>query len=308
MYMPQQRHRVGARVSWISLTVNLLLAVIKGVSGVIFGSASLIADALHSVSDALSTVGVLVGLHVSHQPPDADHPYGHGKAEHLAALFLSLTLGGASILMIRTAILKAADPTPVVPGAAALVAAAISILAKEGLFSYIKATALNINSDLLLADAWHHRTDALSSLAALLGIGVARLGWPLADPVAGMVVSVLVIRVAVGILLKSASALMDSQPDRFSEESQAIRDIIDATGSVHHVDDLRMREYGGALIVDLEVSIDGDVSLEHAHHTATRLSRTIEKQRPGVWEVFVHINAHPMHEKHVSDWENAPVE
>ncbi len=294
--MPDNRYRTGMRVSLISLSVNLALAVIKAGVGLTVQSSALIADAVHSASDALSTLVVLAGLHLGRRPPDPHHPYGHGKAEALATTFLSLSLGATALWLLRGASIRVFAGLTITPGPIAVAAAMVSIAAKEILFHYTRSAGRRTRNDLLLADAWHHRSDALSSVAALIGIVGANQGWFILDPIAAIAVSLLVLNTSWRILRSAIDVLMDRRPDEYSEEVHRVEEAASAIPQIEHVDKVRMRQYGGELVIDLEISVDATLTLRSAHDIAYQLRSEIENA-PHVLEAFVHVNPHPRHGK-----------
>lgn len=298
--MPDDRYRMGIRVSLISLSVNLALSVVKAGVGLTAQSSALIADAVHSASDALSTLVVLAGLHLGRRPPDPQHPYGHGKAEALATTFLSLSLLATALWLLRGASLRVFAGITITPGPNAVATAMVSIAAKEILFRYTQSAGRRTRSDLLIADAWHHRSDALSSVAALVGIVGANQGWFVLDPIAAVAVSFLVLSTSWGILRSAIDILMDRRPDEFPEEVRRVEEAARAIPQIEHVDDVRMRQYGGELVIDLEISVDSALTLHAAHELAYQLRSEIENA-PHVLEVFVHVNPHPGHQHEGSD-------
>ncbi len=286
----ENRYRIGMRVGIMTLLTNAALAVGKATAATATGSSSLRADALHSAADCLSTGVVLVGLHISSRPSDPDHPYGHGKAEALASAILSLTLLAGAGWMTWQGAGQLMQPAPATPRSWAMAVAFASILVKEALYRHAHGAALRMESDLLDADAWHHRADAMSSAAALAGIAASRLGFPAGDPIAAILVSILVLRAAWLLLLSAAGTLMDSRPDEFADEASEIRRIAEAAPGIRAVDEVRMRKYGGHLVVDLQVSMDGALPVERAHETVHELEADIESRRCRICDVFVHIN------------------
>ncbi|MFO8059816.1 MAG: cation diffusion facilitator family transporter [Bacillota bacterium] len=293
--MSDDRYHTGVRVSLVSLIVNIALSGVKAAVGLAFHSSALVADAAHSASDALSTLGVLSGLYLSRRPPDREHPYGHGKAETIATAVLSLSLGGTALWLLWGAVTRIFSGAVAAPGLPAAAIAASSILIKEILFQYTRGAARRTHSDLLLADAWHHRSDALSSVAALAGILGANWGWSILDPLAAVAVSVLILITSWKILRSAIDALMDRRPGEFTRETDRVEETARAIPGIEHVDSVRMRQYGGSLILDLEISVDSDLRLDAAHELAHRLRRQIE-DASHIGEVFVHVNPHPQHD------------
>ena len=296
----KERYQISMRVAHRSLGVNLLLAALKTVVGYVVGSLALFADGLHSLSDVGSTLAVIMGLVVGQKPPDPTHPYGHGKAESIAetviALFLFLTSAG----LIWGAVSALVAQVIRLPGPWAIVVAGISILTKEILFRYTRREGERVQSPLLIADAWHHRSDALSSVAALFGIIGANLGWWFFDPAAAVIVSLLILKVAYSILKPTLNVLMDGQPQSLPDKAIHVNQIARDIPGIQHVDEIRVRQYGPNLIVDLEISIPSDFSIRLAHQLADQLREKIKVTYPHVKEVFMHVNPHPEHD-HASE-------
>ena len=292
----EDRFRGGIRVAKVSIIVNLGLAALKGFVGYASGSSALVADAAHSLGDVLSTIPVIVGFSIAKRPADHNHPYGHGRAEELMTGMLSMILLVTAFLVARDGIANLADPDPRAPGPIAMGVAAVSILVKEAMFRYALAEGRKARSDLLVADAWHHRSDAMSSLAALVGIIGANAGIPILDPIAALAVAAMLAWTAVSILRSSAHTLMDGRPSDFTEELERVKDLTEGIPGIVHVDEVRMRLYGGLVVMDVEISVDASYTVGTAHSLASELRMTLEEENPHIGEVFVHINPHPDHD------------
>lgn len=283
-----ERYRQGRLATWIGIIGNVLLALLKGVIGALSGSLALIADAVHSLSDVLSSLVVLAGLKYSQLPADANHHYGHAKAESIAAKIVAIMLLVAAAGIAWSAYQTIISGEIAIPGTVALVAAAISIVAKEGMYQYTAGVARRINSAAVRADAWHHRTDALSSVAALLGIGGALLGYPVLDPVAGLVVAVMIAWAALSIYWSAIQDLMDQAPDR--AVMIAIRRTATAVPGISEVQELKGRLHGPQVYIDMKISVRRDITVEQGHELAAQVRRTIMQQHPEVEDVLIHVN------------------
>ncbi len=289
------RHESGMQVARVSILVNILLVALKGTIGYLSGSSALIADAAHSLGDVVSTIPVMVGFSISSRPPDSTHPYGHGRAEELTTAVLAGILLVTAALVARDGITHILGPGRGAPGIAAMGVAALSILVKEAMFRYAIAEGRRIGSDLLVADAWHHRSDALSSIAALVGIAGANAGIAFLDPLAAVAVAGMLFWTGASILRGSINALMDGRPPDYSSELTRVREMAGHIPGIVHVDDVRMRRYGGRIVMDVEISVDADVTVRDAHALAGELRGQLEGAHDHVWEVFVHVNPHLEH-------------
>ena len=274
-------------VTWIGLFANLILAITKGIIGTIAHSSALIADAGHSVSDLLSDSITLWAVHMAGVPKDKNHPYGHGKFEtvgtFIVAIFLLLTGVG-----VAWHVLNKID-TPEVPGTAALWMAGIAICFKEALFHVTRMVGRRSGSRVLLANAWHHRSDAISSVAALVGIGGAQWGIPLMDPIAGVLVAGLIIKTGIDIGYESIRELTDEtvEEEVISELGRILAEI----DGVDHFHEMRARRMGPQLLVDLHIEVDSMMSISAAHQVAERVRLRILDELPAVNEVLVHVDA-----------------
>ena len=269
------------------LLVNAALVLVKLIAGIVGHANALVADAVESSADIFSSLIVWMGLSIAAKPADEDHPYGHGKAESLAAAVVSLMLLGAaigiSILAIREIITPHHLPSPWT-----LFIAAGVILIKEALYQRVSRVGKQVGSTAVVADAWHHRADAISSLAAFVGISVAIWrGWPAADDWAALLAAVVVAVNGVRTLRPAISGLMDEAPDRAVSE-KAMEAALQVSG-VRHVENLNVRPSGLGFYVDLHVQADPALSLEDAHEIAARVKYSILDALPNVVKVLVHM-------------------
>lgn len=289
--MEQDFQKTANRVTSVSIIGNLILSAFKFIAGVVAHSGAMISDAVHSASDVFSSIVVIIGIHVSSKDSDKEHPYGHERLECVAAIILAtiLCITGLSIGYSAVRTILAGDYKDLaVPGILALVAAVVSIVAKEAMFWYTKVNAQKIDSAALMADAWHHRSDALSSIGALIGIAGARLGFPIADSVASLVICFFIVKAAYDIFHDAVDKMVDHACDDSDEEM--IRDCIKAEEGVLRVDELRTREFGNKIYVDVEIACDPNCTLTEAHEIAERVHDHIEFHFSKVKHVMVHVN------------------
>lgn len=282
------RLQYGNKVFQVSLWGNILLSILKGIIGVLAGSTAMIADALHSLSDVLSTVVAVGGLKYAHRPPDEGHHYGHGKAEIIAAKIVALILivtavgmGWAAINVIRQAELA-------IPGILAAWAAIASLVIKEAMFQYTYKVGKLINSSAIIADAWHHRSDAFSSIAALIGILGAIYGYPILDPLAGVVVAILILRMGIKVYWDSLKDLMDPAPDK--EIVDRIAEVAENTEGVRSVHDVKARCHGPKILVDMKICVNRLATVEAGHDIAANCRRRIVEEVGEVEDVLIHVN------------------
>lgn len=279
------------KVALISIVVNLLLSCLKLAAGIIAFSGAMVSDAVHSASDVFSTVIVLIGVKISKKEADKEHPYGHERMECVAAIILSvvLFLTGVGIgLSGLQKIMTNNNNKLVVPGILALITAVFSIITKEWMFWYTKYYARKINSGALLADAWHHRSDALSSIGSFIGILGARLGFPAMDPIACVIICLFIGKASYDIFKDALDKMVDkSCDDRVIEQ---LREVILEQPGVIRIDKLITREFGNRVYVDVEIAADGKKTLCETHAIAESVHIQIEKQFPNVKHIMVHVN------------------
>lgn len=299
--MPTEKtsfEKVASRVSGVSIIVNLLLASFKFVAGALGHSGAMISDAVHSSSDVLGSLIVIVGVKVSEKASDEDHPYGHERMENVASLLLAGILVAAGLSIGKealTSIVSGSYKTAPAPGMLALIAAIVSIVVKEALFWYTWVNARQIRSGALKAEAWHHRSDALSSVGALIGIGGARFGVLVLEPVASIVICLFILKVAVDIFREAVDKMVDHACDTETEDALCACAV--RQEGVVKVDMIRTREFGRRIYVDLEISADGHLTLLEAHDIAQRVHDCIENEFPDVKHIMVHVN--PAEEAHI---------
>ncbi len=283
--------REALRVSAVSIAVNLLLSVAKLAAGLIARSGAMVSDAVHSASDIFSTIIVSIGVKLSGKAADREHPYGHERMECVAAILLAVVLLITGIFIAQEGVQRilSADSEPLpVPGVLALVAAVVSILTKEAMFWYTRRYARKLGSSALMADAWHHRSDALSSVGALVGIAGARMGVPTLDPLASLVICAFIAKAAFDIFKDAVNKMVDHSADAGTEA--AIRDYVTGHDQVRRVDLLRTREFGNRLYIELEIALDGSLTLDEAHAVAEAVHDGVEQTFPSVKHIMVHVN------------------
>ena len=286
----KESKKIAMHISNVSLVINVVLSALKVMAGVFAHSSAMISDAVHSLSDVFSTFVVMIGIHISSKDSDKDHQYGHERYESVASIILATMLGltGAGIGYAGIkAILYGADELKA-PGMLALLAAVISIIVKELMFWYTKAGAEKINSGALMADAWHHRSDALSSVGSLIGIGAARLGYPIFDPIASIVICLFIFKAAFDIYKDAVNKMVDASVDE--ETLEQIREVIAKQEGVLGIDEIRTRLFGSRYYVDVEISADGNQTLWQAHAIAEKVHDIIEEQFRDAKHVMVHVN------------------
>lgn len=283
--------KIAMRVSAVTIVVNLVLSVMKLLAGLIAISAAMVSDAVHSASDVFSTIIVIIGINISSKEADDKHPYGHERLECVAAILLSVVLFatgiGIGISGIDKIIAGNYDSLEI-PGMLALVAAVVSIAVKEWMYHYTKRAADKINSGALKADAWHHRSDALSSIGALVGIVGARLGFPILDSVASVVICLFIGKASFDIFKDAVDKLVDKSCD--NDVVEQICEVVQKQDGVLGIDKLQTRLFGPKIYVDVEILADGEKTLWQAHEIAENVHDAIESEFPSVKHCMVHVN------------------
>ena len=285
-----QKEALAMRVSVVTILSNLALTIFKLAAGVLAHSGAMISDAIHSGSDVMSTFVVIAGVKLSGQESDQEHPFGHERFECVAAILLSVMLAatGAGIGWAGIQKIFGDAGELVVPGQLALIAAVVSILSKEGMYWYTRAAAKKIESSALMADAWHHRSDAFSSIGALVGIAGSRLGFPIMDSIASLVIFVFIVKAASDIFKDAIDKMVDHSCDE--EMETQLRTCVMRNPNVHKIDVLRTRIFGNKIYVDVEIALDGSITLQDAHDVAEKVHNDIEKTFPKVKHIMVHVN------------------
>ncbi|MCL2678400.1 MAG: cation diffusion facilitator family transporter [Clostridiales bacterium] len=284
---------LALRVSVISIIVNILLAVFKLIAGILGKSSAMISDAIHSASDFMTTFAVIAGINISHKKADEDHPYGHERMECLVAIGVSVVLLIVGVGIGWSGILKIINRNTiplVTPGLLALIAAIVGIAVKEWMYWFTILAARKTKSEILKADAWHHRSDGLSSIGSLIGIAGARMGLPIMDPIASIVICAFIIKVAVDIIISSTRKLTDTSCDK--ETVEQIRRVISEQEGVLSIDSLMTRSFASRFFVDVEIGVDSRLSLQEAHDIAEKVHQEIETAFDDAKHCMVHVNPH----------------
>ncbi|UII55005.1 cation diffusion facilitator family transporter [Cytobacillus spongiae] len=292
-----ERFKKAEFAAIIGIVGNIVLAILKWGIGIYANSRALVADAVHSASDVAGSFAVYVGLKAAKQPPDDDHPYGHGKAELIAAIIVAVLLLLVGVEIGKSSIEAFFHPIEA-PKTIAIVAVVVSIIVKEAMFRYKYQLGKQLNSEALIVNAYEHRSDVYSSIAALVGIGSAVIGGKLgigwleyADPVAGLFVALLVIHMAWKLGKESIHNTMDHV--LHDEDTIELREIIESVPNVLRIDTLHAREHGHYVIIDLKISVDPHITVEEGHHIGKKVKERLLEES-NVQNVFVHINPyHP---------------
>lgn len=283
--------KTATRVSLVSIFGNMFLSLFKMLAGILAHSGAMISDAVHSASDVFSSIIVIIGVRIAAKTSDEDHPYGHERFECVAALVLAMVLFITGLFIgldaLKTVTAGNYDNLEV-PGMLALAAALISIVVKEVMFWFTKHYADRFDSGALRADAWHHRSDALSSVGALIGIAGARLGYPVLDPVASLIICLFIIKAAYDIFRDAVGKMVDESCDEDTDVS--IRQCALAQPGVLTVDLLQTRVFGNKIYVDMEISADGNLTLTQGHDIAEQVHTAIEETFPKVKHIMIHVN------------------
>jgi len=289
--METEFQKVANKVSFVTIIGNVLLALLKLVAGVWAHSSAMISDAIHSASDVFSTIIVIIGIKLASKEADKEHPYGHERMECVAAIILSMILFitglGIGLDALET-ILEGNYDSIQVPGMLALVAAIVSIVSKEAMYWYTRYHAKRIDSGALMADAWHHRSDALSSVGALIGIGGAMMGFPVMDAVASLVIFVFIVKAAYDIFKDAMDKMVDHSCDEETENQ--IYECVTKHEEVMGIDMLQTRIFGNKIYVDVEILVNGTYTLQKAHEIAEDVHDDIEQNFPKVKHIMVHVN------------------
>lgn len=279
------------KLSLVGIIGNVFLSAFKFVAGIMGNSSAMVSDAVHSLSDVFATFIAFLGVRFGRREADASHPYGHERIESLAAIVLGLILlvTGVGIGWVGLEKILAGNYESLpIPGMIALVAAIVSIAVKEGMFWYTRHWARVIRSSAFEADAWHHRSDAMSSIGALVGVGGSMLGYPVLDPIASVVICLFILKQGISIIYDALKKMLDTScGEQFEKE---VRQLVDAENQVERIDMLRTRMFGDKVYIDMEIAIDGSMQLTDAHAIAERVHDDIEHAFPEVKHVMIHVN------------------
>ncbi len=283
-------NKIVKQMSEVGILGNILLAAFKLLAGIIGHSGAMVSDAVHSLSDVFATLIAFVGVRLAQQQEDAEHPYGHERFECVASLILGLILAGTGIGIGWSGLQKLlfARDAISIPGILPLIAAVVSIIVKEAMFRYTMYYAKKLDSAAFKADAWHHRADAGSSVASFIGIGMARLGFPVMDPIAGLVICIFILKVALDITRDALNRMLDTSSGEPFE--QKLRTFIESQPGVQQIDLLHTRLFGNKVYVDLEIAVDRNISLLEAHAIAENVHSNLEKNFTSIKHVMIHVN------------------
>ena len=282
---------IAMRVSLVGIVGNILLSIIKLIAGILGHSDAMLTDAIHSTSDVLGNVIALVGIFLARKQSDVNHEYGHDRLECVASIILSIILLITGVKIGVEGIQKVfmhSSTQIVIPGPIALVVAVLSIVVKEGMFQYTKYFAQTIHSDALMACAWDHRSDALSSIGAGIGIEAAMLDYPKFDSIASIVICLFIIRTAILIFKDSIDKMVDKACDKKTEAF--MKNMILKVDGVYGIDLLQTRLFGSKVYVDVEISVDKNLTVYQGHEIAVVVHDTIEREFPLVKHCMVHVN------------------
>ena len=279
------------KLSLVGIIGNVFLSAFKFIAGIMGNSSAMVSDAVHSLSDVFATFIAFLGVRFGRRVADASHPSGHERIESLAAIVLGLILlvTGVGIGWVGLEKILAGNYESLpIPGMIALVAAIVSIAVKEGMFWYTRHWARVIRSSAFEADAWHHRSDAMSSIGALVGVGGSMLGYPVLDPIASVVICLFILKQGISIIYDALKKMLDTScGEQFEKE---VRQLVDAENQVERIDMLRTRMFGDKVYIDMEIAIDGSMQLTDAHAIAERVHDDIEHAFPEVKHVMIHVN------------------
>jgi len=289
--MKKSNEHIALSAARNSIIINVLLSAFKLFAGVFANSAAMVSDAVHSFTDLISTVIAIIGVKLANKKPDKEHPYGHERFESVATMVLALLvlsvglgIGWAGVQRIISSDFDGLA----IPGVLALVAAAISIGVKEAVYWYMRAAAKKIDSSALMADAWHSRVDGLSSIGSFIGILGARMGFPILDSVAAIVICLFIVKTAASIMKDALSRMTDRACDDATVD--AMREVILAQSSVDSIDELRTRVFGSKIYVDVDICVATSLSIGEGHDIAQRVHDAIENGFPKVKHCMVHVN------------------
>ena len=278
------------KLSLVGILGNIVLAAFKLFAGILGNSGAMISDAVHSLSDVFATLVAYFGVKMSQQKEDEKHPYGHERLECVASLILALILAGTGVGIGYAGLRKLflARESIEIPTLLPLIAAIVSIVIKEAMFWYTMYYAKVLDSAAFKADAWHHRSDAISSVGAFIGIGMAKLGFPIMDPIAELLICVLILKVAFDIFTDALNKMLDTSCGAAMEAK--IKAFVQEQPGVCKIDLLHTRQFGNKIYVDLEIAVKRDISLLDAHAIAEDVHSGVEKEFPNVKHVMIHVN------------------
>ena len=284
---PSERKRTINRVSGVGIVGNIVLTLFKLIAGMVGHSQAMVSDAVHSLSDVFATAIAYLGARLAERAPDENHPYGHERFECAASLVLGIILLFAGIELGRAGMHSVLSGTAGErPETVALIAALVSIVVKEAMFHYTKYYAKRLDSSAFMADAWHHRSDAISSLGSLAGIAGAMLGFPVMDALASLGICLCIFKVAYDIIRPAIDNMLDTS----WSGRDALSDFVSRQEGILHIDWVRSRMFGNRAFIDMEVSMDGSKTLYEAHEIAERIHDLAEEKFPEIKHIMIHVN------------------
>ena len=283
--------KILRQVASVGIAGNIVLVIFKLYAGIAGRSEAMVSDAVHSLSDVFATFVAFIGVRISRKAPDDAHPYGHDRFECLASLVLGIILLGTGIgigVTGASSILAGHYEDLAAPSVIALIAAVVSIVTKEAMYWYTRHYAKKLNSSAFMADAWHHRSDALSSVGSLIGIAGARMGFPIMDAIACVIICLCILKVGFDIIRDAVVKMLDTScGEQWDADMSAF--ILDQPGVIS-VDLLQSRRFGDKIYLDAEISVDGSLTLHDAHAIAERVHDTVEKEHPEIKHIMIHEN------------------
>ena len=283
----KNRYDESNKVTLITILLNIGLTILKILAGILGNSTAIIADGLHSASDIITSIGILIGNKISRKPRDDEHQYGHEKAESLVSFILAAVLIIVALKIGYDGVKELFNINDIlIPNALPLIVALISIGVKEYQYQITIRVAKRINSSSLKADAWHHRSDAFSSIAAFIGIGGAMLGFKILDPIASIIVAIVVVKVGANILKSACNELMDSSISK--QDICEIESLVDKDDEIYGIKDFKSRKYGSIAYIDMSIFIDKSKTLEEAHDIADNLEHSIISNLNYIKEINIH--------------------
>ena len=281
--------KIVSKLSTIGILGNVLLAAFKLISGILGNSGAMISDAVHSLSDVFATLIAYIGVLMSKRPEDKEHPYGHERLECVASLILGIILAVTGLGIGYTGIHKIIEPSEIeVPTLLPLIAAVVSIVVKEGMFWYTMYYAKKLDSSAFKADAWHHRSDAISSVGSFIGIGLAKIGYPIMDPIASIIICLCILKVSFDITKDALEKMLDTSCSKEFEDD--VQNFIKQQQGVEGIDLFHTRQFGNKVYVELEISVDRNRTLVEAHEIAETVHKNLEEQFTSIKHVMIHVN------------------
>ncbi|MDD2231682.1 MAG: cation diffusion facilitator family transporter [Sphaerochaetaceae bacterium] len=288
--LASEERKVVVRVSVIMMCCNLFLAALKATAGLLGHSSAMVSDAINSASDVFNTLIVIIGISLATKDSDSDHQYGHERFECIASIILSVLIAISGVTVGYSAIMAIIEPSgeTVSPDKLIIIAAIVSILMKEFMYAFTRSSARKVNSSALMANAMDYRTDTLGSLGVLISIIGARLGLPILDPIASLIICLFILKIAVDIFRDAADKMLDKSCDNATLEQ--IKTTILTQSGVIRIDDLKTRLFGSKIYVDVEIAVDSKMTLIDAHDVSESVHHALEESNPDIKHCMVHVN------------------